>query len=246
MAFKIKSKTRNIEKQQQEVVATERSEISFDKIVEKQQNRKTGYTFIRLSEDLLDTIYKSDFFETDIVNSISNIITDAHSSNKKFTVDKDKKSEKGNPVNVPLNDDFFKMFNDKKREQLFTISLNNYVNQLIEWQLNGNEEVEEVTENLSYEVLLNRVANHATNLVLATKGLKKSELVNILEMSISTISRLRTFKLAATTRYIDKLNSAFDDLTIDVAKNRVILINNGEESIYNFNKFLNYKPSYNS
>ncbi|MEZ9619573.1 hypothetical protein AB4264_24135 [Vibrio sp. 10N.261.55.B8] len=246
MAFKIKSKTRNIEKQQQEVVATERSEISFDKIVEKNQSTKSGYTFIRLSEDLVKDIYESDSFDTDIAKATSNIITVAHNSDKKFIVNNDRKQSKGKLVNVKLNDDFFKMFNDKKREQIFTISLNNYVNQLIEWQLNGNQEFEEVTENLSYEVLLNRVANHATNLVLATKGLKKSELVNILGMPISTISRLRTFKLAATTRYIDKLNSAFDDLTIDVAKNRVILINNGEESIYNFNKFLNYKPSYNS
>jgi hypothetical protein len=138
------------------------------------------------------------------------------------------------------------MFNDKKREQLFTISLNNYVNQLIEWELNGNPEVEEVSEVLTYEGQLNRVALHATSLILATKGLKKSELVKMLEMPVSTISRLKTFKLNATSRYIDKLNSVFDDLTIDVAKNRVILINDGEESIYNFNKFVNYKPSHNA
>ncbi|WP_045404279.1 hypothetical protein [Vibrio jasicida] len=246
MAFKIKSKKSKVEVQQQEVVATEKDSISFDKIVEKSQNTKSGYTFIRLDEDMVKEIYESDSFDTDIAKTTSNIITTAHSSDKRFIVDNDRKQSKGKLVNVKLNDDFFKMFNDKKREQLFTISLNNYVNQLIEWQLNGNPEVEEVSEVLNYEEQLNRVALHATSLILATKGLKKSDLVKMLEMPVSTISRLKSFKLAATIRYIEKLNFVFDDLTIDLVKNRVVLVNDGEESIYNFNKFLNYKPSHNA
>ncbi|WP_343289763.1 hypothetical protein AAIA71_01610 [Vibrio harveyi] len=247
MAFKIKSKKSKVEvQQQQEVVATDKNSISFDKIVEKSQNTKLGYTFLRIDKDIVDRIYDSKYFDTDIANSIPNIVNLAHNSDKRFIVDNNRKQSKGKLVNVKLNDDFFKMFNDKKRDQLFTISLNNYVNQLIEWQFNGNPQVEEVSEVLSYEEQLNRVAVHATSLILATKGLKKSELVKMLEMPVSTISRLKTFKLNATSRYIDKLNSVFDDLTIDVAKNRVILINDGEESIYNFNKFLNYKPSHNA
>ncbi|WP_159737157.1 hypothetical protein [Vibrio atypicus] len=247
MAFKIKSKKSKVEvQQQQEVVANDKNSISFDKIVEKSQNTKLGYTFLRIDKDIVDRIYDSKYFDTDIANSIPNIVNLAHNSDKRFIVDNDRKQSKGKLVNVKLNDDFFKMFNDKKRDQLFTISLNNYVNQLIEWQFNGNPQVEEVSEVLSYEEQLNRVAVHATSLILATKGLKKSELVKMLEMPVSTISRLKTFKLNATSRYIDKLNSVFDDLTIDVAKNRVILINDGEESIYNFNKFLNYKPSHNA
>ncbi|MHA2811605.1 hypothetical protein [Vibrio campbellii] len=246
MAFKIKSKKNKVEVQQQEVVATEKDSVSFDKIVEKSQNTKSGYTFIRLDEDMVKEIYESDSFDTDLAKTTSNIITTAHSSDKRFIVDNDRKQSKGKLVNVKLNDDFFKMFNDKKREQLFTISLNNYVNQLIEWQLNGNPEVEEVSEVLNYEEQLNRVALHATSLILATKGLKKSDLVKMLEMPVSTISRLKSFKLAATIRYIEKLNFVFDDLTIDLVKNRVVLVNDGEESIYNFNKFLNYKPSHNA
>ncbi|WP_343289655.1 hypothetical protein AAIA71_11635 [Vibrio harveyi] len=246
MAFKIKSKKSKVEMQQQEVVATEKVSISFDKIVEQSQNTKLGYTFLRIDKDIVDRIYDSKYFDTDIANSIPNIVNVAHNSDKRFIVDNDRKQSKGKLVNVKLNDDFFKMFNDKKRDQLFTISLNNYVNQLIEWELNGNPEVEEVSEVLSYEEQLNRVAVHATSLVLATKGLKKSELVKILKMPVSTISRLKTFKLNATSRYIERLNSVFDDLKIDVAKNRVVLINDGEESIYNFNKFLNYKPSHNA
>ncbi|EHR0227821.1 hypothetical protein KS670_003381 [Vibrio parahaemolyticus] len=246
MAFKIKSKKSNVEVQQQEVVATEKDSVSFDKIVEKSQSTKSGYTFIRLNEEIVKRIYENDCFDTDIANTTSNIITTAHNSDKRFIVDNDKKQSKGKLLNVKMNDDFFKMFNDKKREQLFTISLNNYVNQLIEWQLNGNPESEEVSEVLSYEEQLNRVAQHATSLILATKGLKKSELVNMLEMPVSTIARLKTFKINATSKYIERLNSVFDDLTIDVAKNRVILINDGEESIYNFNKFLNYKPTHNA
>lgn len=246
MAFKIKSKKSKVEVQQQEVVATKKDSVSFDKIVEKSQNTKSDYTFIRLREGLVKEIYESDYFDSDIAKSTSDIITTAHNSDKKFVVDNNRKQSKGKLVNVKLNDDFFKMFNDKKREQLFTISLNNYVNQLIEWQFNGNPESEVVSKVLTYEEQLNRVAQHATSLILATKGLKKSELVKMLEMPVATISRLKTFKLNATSRYIEKLNSAFDDLTIDVAKNRVVLINDGEESIYNFNKFLNYKPSHNA
>lgn len=246
MAFKIKSKKSKAEVQQQEVVATEKKSISFDKIVEKNQSTKSGYTFIRLNGEIVQRIYENDCFDTDIAKTTSNIITTAHSSDKRFIVDNDKKQSKGRLVNVKLNDDFFKMFNDKKREQLFTISLNNYVNQLIEWELNGNPKVEEISVVLSYEEQLNRVAVHATSLILATKGLKKSDLVKMLEMPVSTISRLKTFKVNATLRYIEKLNFAFDDLTIDLVKNRVILINDGVESIYNFNKFLNYKPSHNA
>ncbi|EJG1068420.1 hypothetical protein C4G49_RS05225 [Vibrio parahaemolyticus] len=246
MAFKIKSKKSKAEVQQQEVVATEKNSISFDKIVEKNQSTKSGYTFIRLNEEIVQRIYENDCFDTDIAKTTSNIITTAHSSDKRFIVDNDRKQSKGKLVNVKLNDDFFKMFNDKKREQLFTISLNNYVNQLIEWQFNGNPESEVVSEALTYEEQLNRVAQHATSLILATKGLKKSDLVKMLEMPVATISRLKTFKLNATSKYIDKLNSVFDDLTIDVAKNRVVLVNDGEESIYNFNKFLNYKPTHNA
>lgn len=247
MAFKIKSKKSKAEvQQQQEVVATEKNSISFDKIVEKSQNTKLGYTFLRIDKDIVDRIYDSKYFDTDIANSIPNIVNLAHNSDKRFIVDNDRKQSKGKLVNVKLNDDFFKMFNDKKREQLFTISLNNYVNQLIEWQLNGNPQVEEVSEVLSYEEQLNRVAQHATSLILATKGLKKSELVKMLEMPVSTIARLKTFKINATSKYIERLNSVFDDLTIDVAKNRVVLVNDGEESIYNFNKFLNYKPTHNA
>lgn len=246
MAFKIKSKKSKVEVQQQEVVSTEKDSISFDKIVEKNQSTKSGYTFIRLNEEIVKRIYQNDCFDTDLAKTTSNIITTAHSSDKRFIVDNDKKQSKGKLVNVKLNDDFFKMFNDKKREQLFTVSLNNYVNQLIEWELNGNPEVEKVSEVLSYEEQLNRVAVHATSLVLATKGLKKSNLVKMLEMPISTISRLKTFKINATLKYIEKLNFVFDDLTIDLVKNRVILINDGAESIYNFNKFLNYKPSHNA
>lgn len=246
MAFKIKSKKSKAEVQQQEVVATEKNSISFDKIVEKNQSTQSGYTFIRLSEEIVKRIYENDCFDTDIAKTTSNIITTAHNSDKRFIVDNDKKQSKGKLVNVKLNDDFFKIFNDKKREQLFTISLNNYVNQLIEWELNSNPQVEEVSEVLSYEEQLNRVAVHATSLVLATKGLKKSELVKMLEMPVSTISRLKTFKLNATSRYIEKLNFVFDDLTIDLVKNRVVLVNDGEESIYNFNKFLNYKPTHNA
>ncbi|HAS6095610.1 TPA: hypothetical protein I7145_13260 [Vibrio vulnificus] len=246
MAFKIKSKKSKVEVQQQEVVATKKDSVSFDKIIEKSQSTKSGYTFIRLNEEIVKRIYENDCFDTDIANTTSNIITTAHNSDKRFIVDNDKKQSKGKLVNVKLNDDFFKMFNDKKREQLFTISLNNYVNQLVEWQLNGNPEVEEVSEALTYEDQLNRVAQHATSLILATKGLKKSELVNMLKMPVSTIARLKTFKINATSKYIERLNSVFDDLTIDVAKNRVVLVNDGEESIYNFNKFLNYKPTHNA
>ncbi|MCR9943900.1 hypothetical protein [Vibrio owensii] len=246
MAFKIKSKKNKVEMQQQEVVATEKDSLSFDKIVEKSQNTKLGYTFLRIDKDIVDRIYDSEYFDTDIANSIPNIVNLAHNSDKRFIVNNDRKQSKGKIVNIKLSDDFLKMFNDKKREQLFTISLNNYVNQLVEWELNGNPEVEEVSEILTYEEQLSRVAQHATSLILATKGLKKSELVKMLEMPVSTISRLKTFKLNATSRYIDKLNSVFDDLTIDVAKNRVVLVNDGEESIYNFNKFLNYKPSHNA
>lgn len=246
MAFKIKSKKSKVEVQQQEVVATEKVSISFDKIVEKSQTTKLGYTFLRINKDIVDRIYDSEYFDTDIANSIPNIVNLAHNSDKRFIVDNDRKQSKGKIVNIKLNDDFLKMFNDKKRDQLFTVSLNNYVNQLVEWELNGNPESEEVSEVLTYEEQLNRVALHATSLILTTKGLKKSELVKMLEMPVSTISRLKTFKLNATSRYIAKLNSVFYDLTIDVAKNRVILINDGVESIYNFNKFLNYKPSHNA
>lgn len=245
MAFKIKRKKSRVEvQQQQEVVSTEKDSISFDKIVEKSQTTKSGYTFIRLNEEIVKRIYDSEYFDTDIANSIPNIVNVAHNSDKRFIVDNDRKQSKGKLINVKLNDDFLKMFNDKKREQLFTISINNYVNQLIEWQFNGNPESEVVSEALTYEEQLNRVAQHATSLILATKGLKKSELVQMLEMPVSTISRLKTFKINATSRYIEKLNSVFDDIRIDLVKNRVILINDGEESIYNFNKFLNYKPSH--
>ncbi|EOV0920140.1 hypothetical protein ACOLNO_002950 [Vibrio parahaemolyticus] len=243
MAYNLKPKNKNkqIVNSKVNVESISENEHDFDSIVEFSSNATK--TRVRISEELFDEILNSDFFKNSVPNTFCELVKKASTCGKVFEPDNECKQKSGKPFLVDLPENCIEFFNAHKQQHLLTISLNNFLCQLVQWQLAGNPESEQEPEILSYEDTLNKVAIVAVNLVKNTKGLTNTNLANLLGVPTKTISVLKNMKFVGTLNFIKKLNLVFDDIQIDEKKMKVSLINDGKVKSYSFEQFLNYRPS---
>ena len=244
MAYKLKPKKKqNISLE----VVVEKQETSqknnFDSIVEFKPSSKNELHSLRISEDLANELLKSDFFKDSLSATSTEVIRKASTCGKVFTPKNKKASATQHKLSVSLTEEFVRYFNTQKQKHLLTISLNNFICQLIEWHLSGNPEQKQESEILSYEDTLNQIAIVSVNLIKNTKGLTNTKLAKSLGVPVKTISVLKNMKFVATLNFIKKLNNAFEDIQIDEKKMKVSLINDGKVKSYSFEQFLNYRPS---
>ncbi|KXZ35093.1 hypothetical protein A0H77_19545 [Vibrio alginolyticus] len=244
MAYKLKPKKKQNTNSE---VAVEKQEIlqtnNFDSIVEFKPSSKSELHSLRVSDDLASELLKSDFFKDSLSSTSTYVIRKASTCGKVFTPINKKNSALQHKLSVSLTEEFVRYFNTQKQKHLLTISLNNFICQLIEWHLSGNPEHKQESEILSYEDTLNKVAIVAVNLVKNTKGLTNAKLAKSLGISAKTISVLKNMKFVATLNFIKKLNNTFEDIQIDEKKMKVSLMNEGKTKSYSFEQFLNYRPS---